>query len=476
MRRGGGTPPGGRLRRERVEVIDRSGRTGLSHAPGGRIRRLRAVDACAGPVGGARQAFGTTATRVGALVLAMFASVVIARSLQPAGRGSYHLIVTTAATAISLGHLSVEQAQTTLWTDARNRRAVAENSLPLAMAVGGVVTAVMLALIAVAGRTVNLQRPGLVALALLGVPFGIATLYTTNVTVLNARMRVANRAVLAGALLQCGSLIALGAAGRLSAASVIAVWVLATMAPCCVIVAAGRFKPRRLDTSLAWRTVLTGLSYHAGPASMYLLLRADVFILAAQCSTTLVGLYALAVSVSEMSRFATDSISQVALARQIGNEPVESARVTVRTTRITTLAGLASAVALALAAPLAIPFAYGRSFSGSVPLVLILLPGAFALGAVKPVSGFLLRQHSARYLIVPSLTALALNIALNVVLIPVAGVAGCCVASTVGYVAMALLQARMFACVSGISARSLLPRRADIGTIGRQLNAVLRFG
>jgi O-antigen/teichoic acid export membrane protein len=423
---------------------------------------------------GARQALGTVMTKVGSLTLGLTASVVLARALQPAGRGTYHLITTIAGTTIILGHLSVEQAQTTLWAQPRYRLAVAANSLPLGVAVGGFAMIVALVFVALAGSALTLPHLGLVAVALLGVPLGICTLYVTNITVLNARIRTANRAALAGAVLQCGLLIALGLAGRLTVAAVVAIWVLAMAVPCCVLAGAGRLGLRRFDPSVAWNTVTTGLSYHLGLASVHLLLRVDVFILAAQVPTRLVGIYSLAVGVAEMSGFATESVSQVALSRQLRPNDDEAAQVTVRMTRLTVLAGTVSVLALIAVAPIMIPLAYGRSYSGAVPLLLLLAPGVLALGASRPVSAFLLRFHSARFVVVPPLAALAVNVVLNLLLIPGFGAAGCSAASSVGYLTMAALQVRLFVRASGIRARSLLPRGAEVRALTSELRAVCR--
>ena len=66
----------------------------------------------------ARQVLGILGSRAACLVLSVLTSAVIARSLEPEGRGVYYMAVTVATTATMLGHLSGEQAQSALWTDA----------------------------------------------------------------------------------------------------------------------------------------------------------------------------------------------------------------------------------------------------------------------------------------------------------------------------------------------------------------------
>lgn len=409
---------------------------------------------------------GTFGVRLGSLATTMIISVLIARCLHPAGRGTYQVLITIAGASMALGHLSVEQAQTALWPRVGYRSAVAANSFPLGLVVGGF--AAMLALAAsqlctpfFASSAAALSSPALIALAVGGVPLGISTLYLTNVTMLDARVRTANRAALVGGAVQCGGLAILSLSGAMTVASAIAVWALSTAVPCCVMLARLPAGPRLFSLKVARRTVITGLSYHAGPACTYLLLRIDIFLLAAQAPAQSVGVYALAVGVAETARFAADSLSQVALPRQAQADDERAVDVTVRTTRIAALIGICSALAVAAAAPVAVPFAYGRAFGSAVPPLLLLLPGVLVLSLARPASVYLLRARRARYVVVPSAAGLGVNVATNLALIPVLGAAGCAIASSAGYVVMAVLQLWLFGSVSGTCVLSLLPRRAD---------------
>ena len=93
------------------------------------------------------QFLGMLGARTGSLILGAFASVVVARSLAPDARGTYYMAVTVASAAMALGHLSVEQAQTALWSDRPVRASLQANCLPLGLLVG--TGAGMLAVVAV---------------------------------------------------------------------------------------------------------------------------------------------------------------------------------------------------------------------------------------------------------------------------------------------------------------------------------------
>ena len=426
----------------------------------------------------ARLVTGTFGVRLGSLAITMIISVLIARCLHPAGRGTYQVLITIAGASMALGHLSVEQAQTALWPRVGYRSAVAANSFPLGLVVGGFAAMLALAVSLLcsplfASSAAALSSPALVALAVGGVPLGISTLYLTNVTMLDARVRTANRAALVGGVVQCGGLVILSLSGAMTVTSAIAVWALSTAVPCCVLLARLPAAPRRFSLKVARSTVITGLSYHAGPACAYLLLRIDVFLLAAQAPAQSVGIYALAVGVAETARFAADSLSQVALARQTQADDGRAAEATVRTTRIAALIGICSTLAVAAAAPVAVPLAYGRAFGSAVPLLLLLLPGVLVLSVARPASVYLLRARRARYVVAPSTAGLAVNVAVNLALIPEFGAAGCAISSSAGYLVMAVFQLWLFGGVSGTCVRLLLPGRADAALCLIAVRAVL---
>jgi O-antigen/teichoic acid export membrane protein len=426
----------------------------------------------------ARLVTGTFGVRLGSLAVTMVISVLIARCLHPAGRGTYQLLMTIAGTSMALGHLSVEQAQTALWPQVRYRSAVAANSFPLGLVVGGI--AALLALAATrlgspffswSAAAISSSAP--VVLAAAGVPLGVSTLYLTNVTMLDARVRTANRAALFGGAAQCCGLAILALSGAMTVTSAVAVWAVSTAVPSCLMLIRLRTGPRSFSLKVARRTVMTGLCYHAGPASTYLLLRIDVFLLAAQAPAQSVGVYALAVGVAETARFAADSLSQVALSRQVQADAERAVEVTVRTTRIAALVGVCSTLAVVAAAPMVVPLAYGRAFAPAVPLLMLLLPGVLVLSVARPASVYLLRARRAWYVVAPSTAGLAVNVAVNLALIPALGAAGCALASLAGYVVMAVFQLWLFDRISGTRARLLLPRRADVGLCLSAMRAIL---
>ncbi|MCX4585378.1 lipopolysaccharide biosynthesis protein [Streptomyces sp. NBC_01481] len=405
-------------------------------------------------------------SRAACLVLSVLTSAVIARSLEPEGRGIYYMAVTVATTATMLGHLSGEQAQSALWTDAGRREELAGNCVPLALVLGTLSGLAGTALVTVIGpETLDLPGGYLVMVSCLSVPLGIASNYASNIALLQGRVQVANWSMLTAAIGQCAAVAVLAAGERLNVVTGLLVWVATGAAPLVVFTAFGVTAGRRRDLELARTTVVTGARYHLGPASVFLLMNADIYLLSAFAGAREVGIYSLAVGLAGYSRLLADVVSQVMLKRQFTASDTESADVTVRITRYAVLLALASALVLTLSAPVLVSVVYGAAYADAVPLVMLLAPGVMALGATRLPSAYLLRLRRAKLVVVPSVIALVVNIVLNLLLIPVWGAVGCALASSLAYVLLAAFQTRLFTRVTGIRARNLLPVTADLLTL-----------
>ncbi len=408
----------------------------------------------------------TVGSRLLRVVVAAVVGVVIARGLRPDGRGQVDVLVTIATMAISLGHLSIEQAHSALWH--RHRAAIPANSLLLGPVIGLIAMSVAAGTVLGLGpRVVPIPGYGLLFVTLLAVPFAMAVLYLNNVLVLQSRVEVLNRAALIGSLAQVGALAALWALDRFTVGWVAATWSLSMVLPLLPILRAVRPRLAAGDLGLARRVVALGARYHPGCASLYLLYRVDVLILNALTTPALVGLYTVAVTLAELTRIVTDTLAQVSLPDQVDEDRDRAATLTVRVTRLSTVLAVATVGGMCLLAPVALPLVYGSAFAGSVPALFALAPGMVALGATRPVGNFLLRLRRPGISSALSIVAVTGNVGLNLLLIPYWGMAGSAVASSIGYAAYGVAQVAWFCRATGTSWRAMLPGRAVLRDLGQ---------
>jgi O-antigen/teichoic acid export membrane protein len=416
-----------------------------------------------------RQVAHTVVTRAALMVMGAVSGVVIARELQPTGRGAYYVIVTIATITLSVGHLSIEQSQAWLWSRAADRRSLAANGLVLGLVVGSVAAVAAAMVVGMLGHGVMpVAGYGLLALALAAIPLAMAVVYLNNIAVLRSRVQVVNAGALLSGVLQCGALLLLAATRRLSPGMVVSLWVVSVTVPLAVLVPAVRPRPRHWDRALAREALDRGLRYHLGLASLFLLFRSDILILDGLTTTAAVGLYSLAVSLAELTRVVTDAIAQIALPRQLDTDDRGAAAATLAVTRLTGPVALASVGLMCVAAPPLIPLVYGASFRGSAPSLLALAPGLLALGATRPLGAYLLRLDRPMLASALSVTALAVNVALNLALVPFFGIVGSAVASSVAYAALAGLQVAWFLRATGASPLDLLPGSAEVAYVRRR--------
>jgi O-antigen/teichoic acid export membrane protein len=423
-----------------------------------------------------RQAAHTMTTSAVRIVLGGLTTILITRVLGPEGRGAYAVLVTVATTAVILGNVSVDAAHTSLWScaDARSRAAITTNGLLLGLVVGTVCAAVTAVAVVAAGPAlVPVPSYGVLAVALAAIPCIMTTQYLNNVLVLRARVETVNWGGLLATCVSCVAFL-LTLTGGLTLASVIALWTVSAAAPLSVLVPALRPRLSDYDPALVRRTLSAGLRYHLGSASLFLLLRADILILNAFTTTVAVGLYAAAVSLVELTRVAADSIAQVILSQQMGGDHGSAVSLTVRITRLNSILAVGSVGLMCAAAPFVIPVVYGTAFTGSITTLLALAPGLIALSTTRMISGFLLRLQRPLLRSGTALTALVINIGLNLVLIPRYGIVGCAVASSVSYCALSAMHVTWFLNATRTPMRRLLPGGDEVRYVRAMWSQVTR--
>jgi len=406
----------------------------------------------------ARTAVAIAGTRVVLLASGVMASVLIARTLGPEGRGQYAVIVAMVVTAVSLGHCSVEHAQVYLVGRGADVRGLTANAVVLGLLLGTVVAG-LTAVVALAFSypdDQSLQHPAL-PLALPGIPLSIVVLWTNGLLVLEGRTGVLNRAMLFSGAIQIVMLVGLTLSDRLSVTTVVLAWTVNVGASLVLTLPALRPRSAYASVPLAREALGFGLRYHSATIGRFLLLRVDVLILASMKDDRTVGLYALAVTLIELTNLATDAVSTAALRRQTELPLDESSRFTARVVGLSGVFAVLAAVVLVATAPFLVPLVFGEEFRDCLPAVFALAPGVVALAMARSAGNYLVRHNRLLINSVLALGALAINVALNLVLIPRWGITGTGVASSIAYVLLAGSYLLWLRRAAGLSLRDFRP-------------------
>ncbi|MET7466287.1 polysaccharide biosynthesis C-terminal domain-containing protein [Nonomuraea sp. NPDC005501] len=400
----------------------------------------------------------TTVTQALRLALSAAATILIARTLQPEGRGAYAMITTTATIAIVAGHLSMNKSQIAMWHKPALHRFLAANGLVMGIILGALSALCTFQVVVAFGLPVS----ELLLVTLLAVPFGVASINLAGIALLQFRTGLANRSVVASALALALPVATLAVMNRLTLTGAVIAWTVSTMVPSVLFVRSLGLAGMQGKASLAWRQLGLSSRYHIGLLAQHLLLNVDIFLLNALISPAEVGLYAVAGAFMALAWVPTDAITQVTLHRQAVEDEPDASRVTARALRFNLLLSSLAIAGLAIASPVLIPLLYGPAYAGSVAPLLLLAPGAVALSLARPAEQFLVRLGRPLTMALIPVVALAGNVAMNVVLVPRWGASGAAVSASVSYAVVAGTKVAWFARASGAGWRELLPQASDL--------------
>jgi len=130
------------------------------------------------------------------------------------------------------------------------------------------------------------------------------------------------------------------------------------------------------DTSLIKKELGFGFRAYIASIMSYLILRSDIYLVNTFLDLKDVGLYSVAVNLSESLLLITNATSLV-LFPQITSKPEDGLKMTLRASKIVSLLMIISfAVIYLLAKPL-VNILFGSQFKGSLPSLYILMPASF---------------------------------------------------------------------------------------------------
>lgn len=177
-----------------------------------------------------------------------------------------------------------------------------------------------------------------------------------------------------------------------------------------------------------------GFVTYMSAAANTLHFKIDQVMLNAMLGTSAVGIYAVGVRWAE-SLFLLDSAIFAAAVHRIGaSANTESYALTKRLFFIQVAISGGAGLIVALCSPLLVVGAYGEAYRGAIVPMILLMPGVVAWSAGKLLSQYLVLRRGKNYLALAfSVVGLVVNVVINLVLIPRAGLVGAATASSISY-------------------------------------------
>jgi len=403
------------------------------------------------------------ASQVASLVTTFLSGVIIARTLGPAGKGTYSLVVLTYAFAVLIGNVGVPVfVASTVGKMRHTPRELLRNSVLVTIVSSVIVAAVYLLLRQWTGERSALW-PFFGALAVV-TPVGLlrehlaALLQGVNrIGRFSVTKVVANAVTLALLAIFIWSRPSITTAvycwiGGEAVSALVALWLVVPIAAPGLTVSLPLLRESLRFGSAVCIGSLIGMAS----------LRLDLFLVAYFLPASDVGLYSVASVASSMIMYLPSAMAVALLPRFSSAGADESYALAARGCRFAIIWGLGCAVVLGVLGGVLISAVYGELFRPAATAMRILLPGTVVYGLAHITTAYY-NGFVGRPLINTALAAMSLviGVALDVALIPRFGINGAAAASTVAYVFSMLVAFFVFARVSG---RSFVPLLA----VGKQ--------
>jgi O-antigen/teichoic acid export membrane protein len=176
-----------------------------------------------------------------------------------------------------------------------------------------------------------------------------------------------------------------------------------------------------------------GLKLHVGFIAQFLNYRLDRFIITFFLGPAAVGIYGIAVLLSELIWNVPGAVSN-ALYPRTSSTRSDSAELTARACRVSLLVVGALCVVAAVVGPPLIPLVFGAEFASAGPVLWALLPGVLALTAGKVLAPYLVGHNRPIVATLGSVASLVATVVLDLLLIPRWGILGAGIASSLAYI------------------------------------------
>lgn len=381
-----------------------------------------------------KQSLHTLVSQVAVLALDFVVGVLVTRALGTAGRGTLALASTTAAVFYQFGLLGFHSANTARAAQGKDPIPVlVANSVAIALVVG-LVSALILALIRDIVFDPTIMTVGILLVVVVAVPVYVAQQLLQSILLGLERVKTLNHIDIAIRLVQVVIVSGLLALSLVTPLVVLAVGVgvaLLSTVLCARFALNGNGRLRWPDPGLIGTMAAFSFKAYITALLGYFVFRSDILMLAWLGTIDEVGQYSTALMIVNAIYILPQTISRMIFPK-LSAEQDQPTRLSLAGSVATRVALLMLPVVIVggLIADWLFPFVYGDAFAAAGVMFQWLLPGVFFWSVENVLRKPWESQRHATWVIAVWGTALALNLALNFVLIPRLGGIGAAIASS----------------------------------------------
>lgn len=382
----------------------------------------------------------TLGTRVFMLAGLVGASVVVARWLGPEGLGTLAVLNVAVALAFQIGSAGLPSANT--YFIARDRQSLGPvwaNAVVFALVMGSVVAAGVVLLAKLEPALFGGVPESLLAIAALSIPFQLLMLLGFNVLLAMGRIAQLNLLDAIAPTLALVNAIVVLAILQAKLTMLVTFNTLSALVLCLgMLWVVGRMLARqqgrracRPDFRLLKKVLGYAVKFYISTMASVVVFRADLLIVNHFRGAGEAGVYAVASQVSFLLLMLPGVIAMLLFPR-VASVQDPHGELAIKVTRHASFVMLIVCVAAAIGS-FALPLIYGGSFADATIQLLILLPGVYLMGLESVLVQHFTGTGLPTAIPVFWLLTVAVNLGLNMALVPRLGARGAAVTSTLTY-------------------------------------------
>ena len=410
---------------------------------------------------------GVFGSRVAVALFGTVTGIILARKLGPHDRGILTLVLLLPATLMTITKLGITQANVyCVRREGAPVSAVASNSLAMAIYLGLGIGVLGWLLRGVLLSTVMREVPvWALVLALGRLPLLLIDNYFNGVLQAINNFSIYNRRTVLGALLLLIAIVGLWLTAYLTLLTAVVVYSLASLIVVVwLLLDTRRFIPfgMRIDRRLLGQQMRFGMKSYTQILAMHLLFRIDVYMVSYFLDASQTAFYGLALHFTETILEIPQAVGWVIYPRLASLDKQDVHELTAQACRRTVLLTALGGLLVVTLGPFMIPLWYGRAFAAaSKPLAFATL-GMVMMSVFTILTRDFTSRNNQTVNIRAGTVALVLNVALNIFMIPMMGISGAALATSISYSVAALMVMLPYRKESGIAlSEVLIPRKAD---------------
>ncbi len=185
-----------------------------------------------------------------------------------------------------------------------------------------------------------------------------------------------------------------------------------------------------------------GLPAHLSNIVTYFNYRADQYLVSFILGNSALGLYSVAVGLSEKLWVFSTTLSSVAFPKlaELLKDSFLQDRISLFLARWVFIGSVFGAFIMAIFAPFYIRYAHGLNYIDSIPLFMIMLPGVIMWGAGRIFANAIAAKGITKPILYIAISTFSINFLLNLILLPNIGVKGASIATVIAYFTDTLLK------------------------------------